>query len=190
MKLEMSQDLNYYVVLTPRSDKQFLFLVLAPALRRCRAFDRERCTIAHKLSARASTNLDRKITERPSTLSRRAAARASLRSDGKLHGLTMARNKETLISSSSETEVPRGQLLASWLEANRNIPAASSRHGETGLKNAREFVNVSKASVHEDCETVLKSFKRSLKKLHGRKKRILGDANNEHRRHGHFGALQ
>ena len=78
----------------------------------------------------------------------------------------MARNERIPIRSSSEMEVPPCQLLASWLEANRNIPAASSRHGETGIKNAQEFVNVSKASADdESCFTDLLSLKCSVKKL-------------------------
>jgi len=63
-------------------------------------------------------------------------------------------------------EAPPDQLLASWLEANINIPAASSRHGETGMKNAQEFVNVSKASADdESCFTDPQSLKRSVKNL-------------------------
>ena len=182
-KLEMSQDIDHYVALTPRSDSVVAILnspdkqlyvprasasrpQLAAALSRWRTLDRRHCTMAHKSSATESTDLDRRITEQPSTSSRRAEARAILRSEGKLYGLSMARNKQILSSSSSEMEMPPGQLLASWLEANRNIPAASSGHGETGLKNAQEFVNVSKDSVgDEDCDTVLQSLKCSLRKL-------------------------
>jgi hypothetical protein len=182
-KLEMSQDIDAYAAFIPRSDAVVAVLSgsdkqlfvprstasrpqLAAALSRWRALDRQHCAMAHKSSATESTDIDRRIIEQPSTLSRRAAARASLRSQGKLYGLTMARNTQVTISSSCETEVPPGQLLASWLEAHRNIPASSSRHGETGLKNAQEFVNASKASVgDEDCVAEIQSLKRSLKKL-------------------------
>jgi hypothetical protein len=90
--------------------------------------------MAHESSAAASTDLDRRIAEQPSTICRRAAARASLRSQGKFHGLTMTRNKEIPVCSNGEMDVPPGQLFVSWLEANRNIPASASRQGETGLK--------------------------------------------------------
>jgi hypothetical protein len=100
--------------------------------------------MAHESSAAASTDLDRRIAEQPSTICRRAAARASLRSQGKFHGLTMTRNKEIPVCSNGEMDVPPGQLFVSWLEANRNIPASASRQGETALKNAKEFVGASK----------------------------------------------
>ena len=57
----------------------------------------------------------------------------------------MTRNKDIPVSSNApgneEMDVPPGQLFVSWLEANRNIPASASRQGETGLKNAKEFVD-------------------------------------------------
>ena len=84
--------------------------------------------MAHESSAAASTDLDRRIAEQASTISRRAATRAGLRSQGKFHGLTMTRNKDIPVSSNApgneEMDVPPGQLFVSWLEANRNIPAS------------------------------------------------------------------
>ncbi len=63
-------------------------------------------------------------------------------------------------------ETPSDQLLASWLEANINIPAASSRHGKTGIKNAQEFVNVSEASADdESCFTAPGTDPQSLKQV-------------------------
>jgi len=58
----------------------------------------------------------------------------------------MTRSKEIPVSSNAPGKwgngrVPPGQLFVSWLEANRNIPASASRQGETGLKNAKEFVD-------------------------------------------------
>ena len=122
--------------------------------------------MAHDSSAADLTDLDRKITQQPSTSSRRAAARASLRAEGMLNGLTMTRNKQ-IPTNSTKTDVPPVQLLASWLESNRNIPAASTGQGETGMKKALEYVSASKACVDEgeDCASFVQSLKCSVKKL-------------------------
>ena len=182
-KLGMTQDIALYAAFTPRSqavavvingtDKQ-LFIPrasasrpqLAAALSRWRTLDRQHCSMAHDSSAADLTDLDRRITQQPSTSSRRAAARASLRAQGMLNGLTMTRNKQ-IPTNSTKTDVPPVQLLASWLESNRNIPAASTGQGETGMKKALEYVSASKACVDEgeDCASFVQSLKCSVKKL-------------------------
>ena len=156
-KAEIFRDLNHYTEQTdipsdiaailsgPRSEAKHLIPAkgssraeMAMALARWRQLAPEFCARAHLSLSNIEDPLDELVSQQPSTLERRTAARARLKSQGKVIGLH-SKICERPSSTNPCSEDP-AEELKKWLENHRNVATAVKGDGSRGFEAAQEHV--------------------------------------------------
>ena len=166
-KAEIMQDLCHYaaqpdippdiaaILSGPRSEAKHLMPAkssprseLAMALAKWRQLAPEFCARAHLSQSNAEDPFDEMVSQQPSTLERRAAARARLKSQGKVVGLHSRLCERTLGPTPSTED--SAEALKKWLEGHRSVAPAVRGEGGKAFEAAHEYVAKSMSSEIAD----------------------------------------
>lgn len=138
------------------------------ALAKWRRLAPEFCARAHLSQSNAEDPFDEMVSQQPSTLERRAAARARLKSQGKVVGLHSRLCERTLGPTPSTED--SAEALKKWLEGHRNVAPAVRGEGGKAFEAAHEYVAKSMSSEISDLGTdvnvqVMRRIVRLLKSI-------------------------
>jgi hypothetical protein len=179
-KAEIFRDLNHYTEQTdipsdvaailsgPRSEAKHLIPSksssrgeMAMALAKWRRLAPEFCARAHLSQSNIEDPIDELVRQQPNTLERRTAARARLKSQGKVFGLH-SKICERSSSTNPCSEDP-AEELKKWLESHRNVATALKGEGARGFEAAHE--HVTRSATSDLCSGNVRAMQRIVRLL-------------------------